>query len=451
MSDDLFKREVLKVSELTSRLKTLIEGEFAHVWISGEISNLSRPASGHLYLTLKDQSSQIKAVMFKNQQKYLEFPLEDGQEVLAKGRISVYEPRGEYQIVIDYMELHGEGALRLAFEKLKARLAKEGLFDDEHKKPIPFLPQKVAVVTSPSGAAIRDFIQVARSNFPNTEIYIYPVRVQGKGSELEIARAVYDINTWNGADVIVLTRGGGSLEDLWAFNEEVVARAVFDSAIPVVSAVGHQIDFSISDFVADLRAPTPTAAAGLIFPEKEALQSFVAGLVQRMILTLEKNMKLARAELDHNLTRLGRPGRILENRRFFLDELLAGLETITRDIVITKQRRLREIDSGLRIANPRLKTALSIARLRELYGALQKNAGINISSQRRRLEMSLFRLHDLSPKQILKRGYSVVQKLPDREIIKSSSSVSAGQRVNVLLSEGSLEARVEEVKEDDQR
>ena len=272
MSSENQSPKVFTVSSLTEQIKDLLEENFDFIWVEGEISNFRKPASGHCYMVLKDEKAQLRAVMFRTQSRYLKFTPEDGTKVLAQGRIAVYEPRGEYQIILDYIEPVGVGALALAFEQLKKKLAAEGFFDEAIKRPLPFLPQKVAVITSPTGAAIRDFLKVIQRRFANIEITIVPVKVQGDEAAKEIVEALKTVNRELDVDVIVLTRGGGSLEDLCAFNQEELAHAIRGSRIPVVSAVGHEIDTTISDLAADLRAPTPSAAAELLVVEKEALK-----------------------------------------------------------------------------------------------------------------------------------------------------------------------------------
>ena len=266
------QRKIYSISELNAEIRTLIEESFSFVWIFGEISNFRTPASGHFYFTLKDNASQISAVMFRGQQRHLKFQPEDGMSVTGMGRLGVYEPRGTYQIILEYLEPSGIGALQIAFEKLKGRLAAEGCFEDEFKKPLPFLPKNISIITSPSGAAVHDILKTIDRRFPNLHIQIIPVKVQGYGSAEEIVAALELLNARNEAEVAILARGGGSLEDLQAFNTEPVARAIFASEIPIVSAVGHETDYTISDFVADLRAPTPTAAAELVTPDKSELQ-----------------------------------------------------------------------------------------------------------------------------------------------------------------------------------
>jgi len=445
VTGDLFEREILTVSELTDRVKALLEGEFDQVWISGEISNLAVPRSGHFYLTLKDARSQIRAVMFRTQQRYLAFAPADGQEVLIRGRLSVYEPRGEYQILVEYMEPRGEGALRLAFERLKARLAEEGLFDEARKKPLPFLPGRVAVVTSPTGAAVRDFVRVARERYENAVLSIYPVRVQGDGAAREIAAAIEDLNRWGGFDVIVLTRGGGSLEDLWAFNEEVVARAVAASKIPVVSAVGHEIDFSMADFAADLRAPTPTAAAMLVFREKAALKHHLAGVAARMASAVRSRTALGREEVAHAATRLGDPLRRLADRRLRLDDLTEVLREAVTDGFETRRRAVQAAEHRLAVSSPVSHLALSRTRLAGFERALFRAGQTRAGRVRERLNLLAARLSDLSPLAVLQRGYAVVRRTEGKRVVRSSRAVGLGERLNVLLAEGELNVRVDEV------
>jgi exodeoxyribonuclease VII large subunit len=442
---DLFNREILSVTELTRQLSDVIESRFGPLWLAGEISNFRRPSSGHLYFVLKDADCQIRAVMFRTKMRYLGFEPADGQEVLARGRLSVYGARGEYQIVIEYMEPRGEGALRLAFEKLKSRLAAEGLFDQDRKKPIPYLPRRVAIVTSPTSAAIRDFVRVSRRRFENAGLFIYPVRVQGDEAPGEIAAAVRDINQWGNFDLIVLTRGGGSLEDLWAFNEEIVARAVADSQIPVVSAVGHEVDFTIADFVADLRAPTPSAAAELIFREKRELQAHLAGAAARLYGTVRGRIQLARERLAHVATRMGEPDRHLAERRMQLDERLADLLHLESDIIDSKRQILRDADSHLKTLSPKARLHVNRVKLENLNRDLVRSAPLAVRRRRERLAGLSARLGDLSPLTVLERGYAVARKRPEMTPLKSSSEITKGNRLNLLLAQGELEVTVDEV------
>ena len=281
---DLFStREILTVTELTRQVQDVLEATFDQLWVEGEISNLRRPASGHLYFTLKDEESQIRAVLFRPVARALKFDLEDGMHIVCRARMNVYKPRGEYQLILDYAEPRGVGALQIAFEQLKAKLQAEGLFDPVHKKPIPYLPSRIGVITSPSGAVIRDILNITKRRFPSVRILIAPVRVQGAEAPAEIVEALHHLNEMPGIDVIIVARGGGSLEDLMAFNNEGVARAIFASRIPVISAVGHEIDFTIADFVADMRAPTPSAAAELVVPMRSDLTQQIRALTARLV------------------------------------------------------------------------------------------------------------------------------------------------------------------------
>ncbi len=299
MTHSPYASQVQSVSELTRSIRGLLETQFSFVTVTGEISNMRRPYSGHLYFTLKDADAQIKVVLFKNQQRYLSAPLQDGEQVICRGRISVYEPRGEYQIIADFVENQGTGTLQIAFDRLKKRLDAEGLFDADRKKELPFLPEKIFLVTSPSGAALFDFLNIAATRFPGVPIVIFPVRVQGDGAAEEISRAISLLNSREKSGVIVLCRGGGSLEDLWAFNEEQVAYAIEASQLPVVSAVGHEVDFTIADFVADHRSPTPTAAAKDVLPDGEALRQHLEALQARITNGMTRKIESLRQKITN--------------------------------------------------------------------------------------------------------------------------------------------------------
>ena len=296
---------IATVSQVTRRIKDLLEGKFRFVQVSGEISNLRRPASGHCYFTLKDEDAQLAAVLFKNQQRYLLEQPRDGQQVICHGRVSVYEPRGSYQLIIDTIDFHGQGLLQLRFAELKKRLANEGLFGNDHKKKLPSHPRRITLVTSTSGAAVHDFLSIWRKRGRLVRVDIYPVRVQGKGAEAEISQAIEELNRRQHCDVIVLCRGGGSLEDLWPFNEELPAWTIFHSQIPVVSAVGHEIDFTIADFCADMRAPTPTGAAELLLPDQAQLAGHLATIRQRLARSLDNRLTGSAQQLRHTVQRLG--------------------------------------------------------------------------------------------------------------------------------------------------
>lgn len=442
---------VYTVSSLTEKIKSLLEDHFEFVWVEGEISNFRMPASGHYYFVLKDDKAQIRAVMFRPQARYLKFMPDDGMKVIAQGRLGVYEPRGEYQIVLDYLEPLGVGALALAFEQLKKKLAGEGLFDQSLKRPLPFLPQRVAVITSPTGAAIRDFLKIIHRRFANIEIIIVPVKVQGEGASEEMVEALETINREIQADVIVLTRGGGSLEDLWAFNNEKLARAIRSSRIPVVSAVGHEIDVTISDLAADLRAPTPSAAAELLVMEKESLierlrefkarlgqaeRSYIHSLHQRFML-------LSRGLRD--------PRRRIGDAWIRLDELHGRIIQLVSRIIRERRRGLAYEVRTLIVHSPSNKAA-SYGKILE-FQAHTLTLLMNRRFREYQMQVSILkeRLKDLGPLSVLKRGYSITWRLPEREILRSAEGVLRGDRVDVLLAQGEMRCRVEDIRKQEER
>ena len=326
--------QIYTVSALTREVRDRLETYFSLVWVSGEISNLRQPLSGHYYFTLKDAGAQLRSVLFKGSHQHLRTKPQEGSQFLCRGRLTVYEPRGEYQLVVDYLEPLGQGALAQAFEVLKTRLNAEGLFAQELKKPLPFLPRKIALVTSPTGAAVRDFLRLLRQRFPNVEVLIYPVRVQGAEAAGEIAAALDDLGAYPGVEVIVLARGGGSLEDLWPFNEEVVARAIHRCPTPVVSAVGHEVDFTIADFVADRRAPTPSAAVELVVPDKAELNRRLARLGATLAGTLARRRDMARQHLYLMARRLPDMRRSLVDLRLKVDD--------KAEVLVRRVRRVRD-------------------------------------------------------------------------------------------------------------
>ena len=442
-------RPIYTVSQLTAEIKTILERNFEHLWVEGEISNLRLPGSGHLYFTLKDESAQLRAVMFRLQNRLLKFQPEDGLQVIGYGRLTVYEPRGEYQIVLDHMEPKGLGALQLAFEQLKERLSKEGLFDPEHKKPLPHLPQRIGIVTSPTGAAIRDILQIIDRRFANVHILLYPVRVQGAGAAQEIAQAIDELNRWPGIDVMIVGRGGGSLEDLWAFNEEAVARAIFRSQIPVISAVGHEVDFTIADFVADLRAPTPSAAAELVVRNKVELVQSLESLGRRLHhagRTAVENRQERLSSLTH---RLVDPRRRLSDVRLRLDDLCVRLANSLRQSLSRRKDRLKSRADGLMLLLPGRQVAEYAHRVAQLSRAMALALRTQLRLLRQRTEGCLGKLQTLSPLAVLERGYSIARLLPSKEVIRRASDLKVASRVNVKVHRGEFIARVEETKEND--
>jgi exodeoxyribonuclease VII large subunit len=394
--------KIYTVSDLTTEVRALLEDSFSGIWVEGELSNFRHPSSGHMYFTLKDQESQIRVVMFRMANRQLKFQPRDGLAMLVYGALSVYEPRGEYQIVVEYMEPKGLGALQLAFEQLKERLQAEGLFDDSRKRPIPMLPERIGVITSPTGAAIRDILQVLRRRFAGVDVLIHPVTVQGDQAAPEIVDAIRELNRRGGLDVLIVARGGGSIEDLWAFNEEVVARAIAGSKIPVISAVGHEVDYTIADFVADLRAPTPSAAAELVVSKKDELAQRLDDLQARM-------SGVVRSRLDGLIVRVG------------------GLER------------------HLRLLNPMERIRMQRRHLTALWKDLSGWVDRRLAVLNGELKAAAGKLDSLSPLAILSRGYSICMRLPGQEIVKESAGLVAGDEVEVRLHRGRLHCDVREV------
>ncbi len=441
--------KILTVSEFTKSVRGLLETEFPFVTISGEISNLRRPYSGHLYLTLKDESSQLKAVIFKTQQRYLVQQPEDGLEVICRGRISVYEPRGEYQLVIDYMEFKGTGNLQFAFEQLKRKLSAEGLFDQQNKQELPFVPQKVALITSPTGAAVHDFLKVAKKRLSSLPIEIFPVRVQGDAAAGEIVEAIKILNGRKSSDVIVLCRGGGSIEDLWPFNEEKVARAIYNSSVPIVSAVGHEIDITIADFAADLRAPTPSAAAETIVPERKNLLERIDFLKNRLqteaLYIIEENSR--QIKILRQL--MGDPRSIIAQFIMRLDHNQSKLLHLFTSALHQHTTRLNRLKSKLKSENPIQKLHFKKQWTREQVRQLELMMRLNISGKRQKVDRALSLLEVVNPHSVLERGYAVVRSETTGEVIRSSRQTYPGASLNVQLSQGRIGVDVTDVSNDE--
>jgi len=440
-------RKIYTVSELTSEIKTLLEESFPFVWISGEISNLSTPVSGHFYFTLKDENAQIRAVMFRGQNKKLKFIFEDGLSIIGLGRINLYEPRGNYQIIFEYLEPKGIGALQLGFEKLKKRLSEEGLFDDKYKSPLPFLPNKICIITSPTGAVIHDIIDIIHRRFYNIPIEIIPVKVQGDGAIQEIVSAFDMINTLadskKSADVVVLARGGGSIEDLAAFNSEEVARAIFASKIPVISAIGHETDYTISDFVADLRAPTPSAAAELIVPLKNELKNRCDELFKYLIARIYNNIEKLNSILNGISNRLVDPRKNIQDFRLKIDDYTDRLIKAKYNILDKWRAQLQWMSRSLYANSPYKHTNNLNIMLKQLKGNLLSSIGIYLQNMRSMTIVLASRLNDLSPIAILDRGYSITRTIPDAVVVRDPKMVKIGQDLEVMIAKGSLICRVE--------
>jgi exodeoxyribonuclease VII large subunit len=438
-------RYILTVSELTQEIKNILDLKFSDIWIEGEISNLRIPPSGHIYFTLKDDFSQIRAVLFKMQARTLRFVLQDGLHVVCRGRVSVYERRGEYQLILEEVEPKGIGALQLAFLQLKDRLEKEGLFDPAHKKPIPMIPQTIGIVTSPTGAVIRDMLHIIHRRFENIHILLHPVRVQGEGASLEIAKAIEDFNKRMNVDVIIVGRGGGSLEDLWSFNEEIVVRAIYHSKIPIVSAVGHETDYTISDFVADLRAPTPSAAAELVVREKREIKNTLHYLEERLENQILQTLQENRTNLSHLKKMLTDPRKKIEEYFLRADDLVNRFRILTSWILKRKRERSLHLSERLSLQNPIQRVKNLRLAISEIGKRLGQTMRYSVEIQRQKVEGIFGKLGSLSPLSILQRGYSITRKLPSLQILRDAAYVREGDKVEVRLHKGTLLCGVEKV------
>ena len=440
-------KKILTVSELTLEIKHHLEEGFGELWVEGEISNFRSPSSGHYYFTLKDGESQIRAVIFRFMGRYLKFEPQDGLAVICRGKISVYEPRGEYQLILDYMEPKGIGALQLAFEQLKEKLEKEGLFDPARKKPLPLLPKRIGIVTSPTGAAIRDLLNVIGRRFPNVGILINPVKVQGKGSAQEIASAIYKLNTVPEIDVIIVTRGGGSLEDLWAFNEEIVARAIYNSSLPVISAVGHEIDFTIADFVADLRAPTPSAAGELVVKDKVELSRLVDSLSARLGNKIINLLETAKNQLVFFKKRLPDLRLKISDLQLRIDDMSGRLAPRILQSLELKKEMLESRRVRLLLRNPKLKVGEYLKSVSLCEKSLIDSMDRMLIRLRQVLERCVGELDSLSPLNVLQRGYSITRLLPSYKIVKDNKVVSVGDKINIVLGKGEIFCQVDKIKD----
>ncbi|MGB7591532.1 MAG: exodeoxyribonuclease VII large subunit [Terriglobia bacterium] len=440
-------KKIFSVSELSQGIKNLLEREYPDVWVTGEVSNFRAAASGHLYFTLKDATAQLRAVCFRNQARYLKFKPQDGISVIARGHLSVYEARGEYQLYVEYLEPAGLGALQLAFEQLKQKLAAEGLFDIARKKPLPLLPRAIGVVTSPTGAVIRDILRILRRRFRNMNVLIYPVKVQGEGAAGEIVGGIEHFTREQNVDVVIVARGGGSLEDLWAFNEEVVARAIAASGIPVISAVGHETDFTIADFVADLRAPTPSAAAELVVRRKEDYLTELEDRARRMtqIVRLqlsEARQRLTELRMHHAFQTLATR---LAERAQRVDDAVASLERSMRSrLNVARQEWLRASAGVVRYDFRRL-LGLKRAALDDRLGRFDAALRRFLTERQNRLAHVEAILKERSPLAILERGYSITRDAAGK-IVRDAEAVALGSDISVRLARGELAATIKDRK-----
>lgn len=435
-------REVLSVSQLNGRARRLLEDVFAQVWVEGEISNLAKPASGHIYFTLKDSQAQVRCALFRQNAARVREALRDGLAVKVRGKVSLFEGRGDYQLILDSVEPAGDGALRLAFEALKEKLGAEGLFAAERKIPLPAHPQRIGIVSSPTGAVIRDIISVFRRRAPQVELTLIPTAVQGREATAQIIRALQLADSQS-FDALILARGGGSLEDLWCFNEESVARAVAACRTPIVSAVGHETDVSISDFVADVRAPTPSAAAELLAPDSSDLLLRIDSLRRRMQLRMRHQLAHAQLRLDGMTRRMRHPGERLRQQAQRLDDLDMRLRRALQQRMQSHQQKLARASARLAGQHPQRQLALLGERLHQLSERLRRAMHGLMTQRQQAFAAAIHNLHLISPLATLGRGYSIL--LDQRsQAIRSAAQTQPGQKLRARLAEGELQVRVED-------
>ena len=430
---------LITVSELVRTVRDALDASLGESWVVGEISNARLAPSNHFYFTLKDSHSAINAVMFKSAFQRMRFKVVDGMEVIVRGRVQVFEQRGALQLYAEEMEPRGIGALQVAFEQLKRRLEAEGLFDRAHKRAMPFLPRRIGIVTARGGAGLRDMLRILFDRFPSLEVIFRPAKVQGDGSAQEIADAIADLNRDGRAEVLIVGRGGGSLEDLWAFNEEIVARAIFRSAIPVISAVGHEVDYTIADFVADLRAPTPTAAAQMVVPSLDELKERVESLGASLASVMERELSGRRESVDDLAERIRHPGNIVAEACERVAEIGAELAQAVSSGIADRRRSVRELRLRLRSPDAKLRElrlATSRFRMNLVHGATTA-----LEARRRQLGAMAGRLDALSPLKVLDRGYAVVINKSNSRAVLDAASVKFDDELDIRLAKGRLSAR----------
>jgi exodeoxyribonuclease VII large subunit len=441
----------ISVSQLNRQVKTLIEQGMTRVWVEGEISNLSRPGSGHIYLTLKDDMAQVSAAWFRQRQRGPAVGFKNGDRVLAFGKVSLYEARGNYQLIIEQLEPAGEGVLKRRFDALKRKLAEEGLFDEDRKQDIPTLPRRIGMITSPSGAAVRDVLSVLRRRFPAVPVIIYPAAVQGDAAPGELMSALKTAIRRDECDVLIMGRGGGSLEDLWAFNDEQLARAIVDCPIPIISAVGHEIDFTIADFVADVRAPTPSGAAEIVVPDQHDWLRQIAIIATRIARIGQRALDDRAQELDWLTKRLlaGSPAATLQRQHASLRELSGRLQSSIRQQLSDRRSALQHANGALLRMSPALSVQRSIGRLESLRQRLSTSTSNAIADTNHRLALLGRALNSVSPLATLDRGYAIVKSEDSGKVLMAVADVSTGEDIRAHLAHGELIATVKEILPDD--
>lgn len=435
----------ISVSELTHQVRHLLEVSFLQVWVEGEISGLSRPASGHWYFTLKDDRAQVRCAMFRNRNRAIRTPPAEGDQILVRAKVSLYEARGDFQLIAESIEPAGLGALQKAFEELKARLDREGLFSDTHKRPIPVPPQRLGLVTSGTGAAIHDILTVLKRRFPGLPVTLYPTPVQGKEATARIVEAIERANRDGRCDTLIVGRGGGSLEDLWCFNEEAVARAIHNSRIPIISAVGHEVDITIADLVADQRAPTPSAAAETVSPDRQKWLDLLTRLEERLFLSARQMLRLRHDRLQELGGRLRHPRQQLQEQAQRLDDLELRLQQRMRQQLASRREQLEQFQSRLHANCPDEPIRQYQQRVRDLGERLDLSISNRLRQERERYRGLASQLDLVSPLATLDRGYAIAEK-PDGDILRDPATVNPGDPLRLRLARGGLFCTVDSVE-----
>ncbi|MBS93575.1 MAG: exodeoxyribonuclease VII large subunit [Chromatiales bacterium] len=440
--------DIFTVSRLNREARRILEAGLPPLWVAGELSNLAQPASGHMYFSLKDEQAQVRCAMFRNTNRRLTFQPEDGDQVLVQARVSIYEPRGSYQLIVEQMEAAGEGVLRRRFEELKKQLNNEGLFDERHKQSLPPVPRCIGIVTSPTGAAVRDILKILARRFPAVPVIIYPTRVQGAAATEEIVSAIAQASTRNEVDVLIVARGGGSLEDLWCFNEEKVARAIYACPLPVVSGVGHEVDFTITDLVADLRAPTPSGAAEIVVPDSIELLRNIAGQERRLARLVQRHWADYRDEIGqlNARMRLMHPGTILQQLQQRSDDLVRQMANGTRNYLEFRRLAGAQTLQRLRGTAPVERIRRDLDRTRALRDALGHTLGRRLATLESRVAIAAGNLNAVSPLATLERGYAIVRDVKTGAVLRTTGHVKTGDRIEARLARGSMIASVEKIR-----
>lgn len=435
--------KIYSVTELTSEIKKLIEDKYPFIWIYGELSNISAPFSGHVYFTLKDESARINAVIFKGQIRNLKFTPENGMSVIGFGRIGLYESKGSYQVIFEYLEPKGIGSLQIAYEQLKAKLSAQGLFDVSHKKELPYLPDIICIITSPTGSVLYDILNIINRRYPNVNIQIIPVKVQGESSESDIVSAIKLLNEYGNADVAIIARGGGSLEELQAFNSESTARAIYESSIPIISAVGHETDYTIADFVSDYRAPTPSVAAEIVVPVKDELINKINKLTFSLKSNYSRFYHYNINNLNTLINRIKNPKRKIQDLMIKNDDLSRRITRAQISMIKQLRERIKWKHDNLISNNPIKYIIKHNEHVKYMLSSILKSLNTIINNDGHLLNQSLAKLNALNPKAILLRGYSITRTIPDKQIVIDSNNVKIGQNLEVMVAKGSIICSVE--------